>query len=154
MSGTSKTAETKDKSSATRPAGFEVGAAMREATEAGLGQAKEAYDSYKSLAEDATGLFEESFSSVNQGVSAFQAKFLDAGRKNVDAGFDFATRALAAKSVTELMELQTQFARQQFEALSQQARDFQELTTKVQSDAAKPFKEGVSKMTAQFQRAS
>lgn len=156
MTGTKDTAAKTAKDTTSRDsapgASFEVPAAMREFAELGIGRVKGAYDAYKTMAEDATGLLEDSFASVNQGVSALQSKALDVSRKNVDASFDYVARMLTVKSVAEAVDLQTRFMREQFDAMSQQAREFQDIAVRIQADAAKPLQTGMSKAAAQFQR--
>jgi phasin len=145
--------KTTAKSAAPAPT-LEVPAAMREMAEKGVQQAKEAYDSYKTIAEDATDALEDSFATVNKSMTNLQAKALDFSKTNVDASFDLAVKMLGVRSLAEAVELQSSFARQQFDVLSKQTREFQELATKVQTEAVKPFRDGVTKAVSQLQRAS
>ena len=52
---------------------------------------------------------------------------------------------MAAKTLAEAIELQSTFARQQFDSLSTQAKDMQEFATKLSTDVTAPVKEAFEK---------
>ena len=124
---------------------MEVPAAFREATEKGIESAREAYAKVKTAAEDATDLMEDTFETSRQGVVEFNHKAVDAAKTNADATFNFIKDIMSAKTVAEAIELQSTFARQQFDALSAQTREMQELATKLGTDVSAPVKEAVEK---------
>jgi phasin len=124
---------------------MEVPAAFREATEKGIESAREAYAKVKTAAEDATDLMEDTFETSRQGVVEFNHKAVDAAKTNADATFNFIKDVMSAKTVAEAIELQSTFARQQFDALSAQTREMQELATKLGTDVSAPVKEAVEK---------
>lgn len=124
---------------------LEVPAAFREMAEKNVMKAKEAYDSYKTLAEDATDALEDTFASINKGTNDFQAKAIGAAKAQFNAGFDFVEKMIGVKSLAEAIEIQSEYARKQFDALTEQAKDFQALASKVQTESTKPFKDGVAK---------
>jgi len=51
----------------------------------------------------------------------------------------------AAKSLPDLITLQTEFARKQAETITSQTKDFGALTQKAMADAVEPIKEQVAK---------
>ena len=51
----------------------------------------------------------------------------------------------AAKSLPDLVTLQTEFARKQVETITSQTKDFGALTQKAMADAVEPIKEQVAK---------
>ena len=134
-------------------ASLEMPAAFREMAEKGVMQAKEAYDSYKSMAEEATDAMEGTFATINKGATDFQSKALGAAKENFNASFDFVEKMLGVKSLSEVIELQTEFARKQFDSLTAQAKEIQDLASKVQADTAKPFKDSVAKAMTQWKSA-
>lgn len=135
-------------------ASLEMPAAIRDIAEKGVIQAKEAYDSYKSMAEEATDTMEDTFATINKGATDLQSKALGAAKHQFNTGFDFVEKMLGVKTVAEAFEIQSEFARKQFDTFSEHAKDFQNMATKVQEDAAKPFKDGVSKAMNQWKMAS
>lgn len=124
---------------------MEIPAAFREASEKGIEQARDAYAKVKTVAEDATDLMEDTFETSRQGIVEFNHKAVDAAKSNADATFSFMKDLMAAKSLAEVIELQSTFTRQQFDALSTQTKDMQEFATKLSSDVTAPVKEAVEK---------
>ncbi|WP_428646935.1 phasin [Roseibium sp.] len=124
---------------------LEVPAAFREVTEKGIENAREAYAKAKTAAEDATDLMEDTFETSRQGVVEFNHKAVDAAKSNADAAFTFVKDVMSAKTLAEAIELQSSFARQQFDALSTQTREMQELATKLGTDVSAPVKEAFEK---------
>jgi len=124
---------------------MEVPAALREATEKGIEQARDAYAKVKTAAEDATDVMEDTFETSRQGAVEFNHKAVDAAKANTDAAFTFIKDVMAAKTLAEAIELQSTFARQQFDALSSQAKDMQEFATKLSSDVSAPVKDAFEK---------
>lgn len=124
---------------------MEVPAAFREATEKGLENAREAYDKVKTAAEDATDLMEDTFETSRQGVVEFNHKAVDAAKSNADATFGFIKDIMSVKTMAEAIELQSTFARQQFDVLSAQTKEMQEFATKLGTDVSAPVKEAVEK---------
>jgi len=134
-------------------ANLEMPAAFREMAEKGVIQAKEAYDSYKSMAEDATDAIEDTFATINKGTTDLQSKALGAAKTQFNANFDFVEKMLGVKTLAEAMEIQSEFARKQFDTLSEQAKEFQDLASKVQAETAKPFQDGLNKAMTQWKTA-
>lgn len=124
---------------------MEVPAAFREATEKGIESAREAYAKVKNAAEDATDLMEDTFETSRQGVVEFNHKAVDAAKTNADATFNFIKDIMSVKTLAEAIELQSTFARQQFDALSAQTKEMQELATKLGTDVSAPVKEAMEK---------
>jgi len=124
---------------------MEMPAMVREMTEKSIEQARGAYDKVKTAAEDATDLMEDTIETSRQGVVEFNHKAVDAAKANTDATFSFVKDLMAVKTLSEAIELQSTFARSQFDALSAQAKDMQEFATKLTTDVSAPVKEAVEK---------
>ncbi|MEM5581095.1 MULTISPECIES: phasin [unclassified Roseibium] len=124
---------------------MEIPSVFREATEKGIDNARDAYAKVKTAAEDATDLMEDTFETSRQGVVEFNHKAVDAAKTNADAAFTFFKDIMSAKSVAEAIELQSSFARQQFDTLSTQTKEMQELATKLGTDVSAPVKEAMEK---------
>ncbi|WP_321335463.1 phasin [Breoghania sp.] len=124
---------------------MEVPAAVREMTEKGLNQSREAYEKFKSAAEEATDMIEDSYEATRQGVMDINLCAIEAAKANTDATYDFMKSLFGVKSVSEAIELHTTFARSQFDALTKQTKDMQELSTKLASDLGEPVKDAFGK---------
>jgi phasin len=119
-------------------------ALFREFAEKSIAQAKQAYDKLKTSAEESTAVLEDTYQTAAKGVTAYNLKVIEAARANANATFDFASRFVAVKSLSEAVELSSTHARKQFEALATQSKELAELAQKVASDTAEPIKASVN----------
>ena len=124
---------------------FEVPVAVREFAEKSVSQARDAYAKMKTAADEATGLVEGTLETVREGTFAIGVKALDAAKSNSDASFAHAKDLFGAKTMSEVIELQSTFARKQFDAFGAQFKEFQKLTEKLVTDTTKPVAEKVEK---------
>jgi phasin len=90
---------------------YEVPAAVREFAEKSVSQAREAYDKVKAAADEATALVGETFETAREGTFAIGLKAVDVAKTNSDASFAFARDLFGAKTVSDVIELQSTFAR-------------------------------------------
>jgi len=123
----------------------EMPAAFREFAERGVAQAKDTYEKMKAAAEEATDVLETTYSTATKGASDYGLKVIEAARVNTNAAFDFAGELMAAKTLSEMVELSSTHARKQFETLTQQSKELSALAQKVAAETAEPIKSGVSK---------
>ena len=107
----------------------EMPAAFREFAERGVAQAKDTYEKMKAAAEEATDVLETTYSTATKGASDYGLKVIEAARVNSNAAFDFAGELMAAKTLSEMVELSSTHARKQFEALTQQSKEHEKLSS-------------------------
>jgi phasin len=124
---------------------MEIPAAFREIAEKSVSQAKETYEKMKSVAEEATDVLEDTYTTASKGASDYGLKVIELARENTNAAFDFASRLITVKSVSEAVELSTAHTRKQFEALTAQSKELVAIAQKVATDAAEPVKASFSK---------
>jgi phasin len=125
-------------------ANAEVPAAFGEIAEQAMAQAKATYENAKAAAEQASGVLERSYAAAAEGAAAYNRQVIDAARVNVNAGFDFAIALLAVKSPNDVVEVSTAHAREQFQALTEQAKALGELARKLATETAEPIQTGVA----------
>ena len=125
---------------------MEMPAAVRDMAEKGVEQFRGAYDRMRAAAEESSDLIEDSCETTRQGLAELNLRALEAAKANTDAAYSFFRDMVGAKSMSQAIELQTSYARKQFEALSGPTKDMQELTSKLASDASEPVKDAVQKM--------
>jgi phasin len=123
----------------------EMPAAFREMAERGVAQAKDTYEKMKAAAEEATDVLETTYSTATKGASDYGLKVIELARANTNAAFDFAGEVMAAKTLSEVVELTNAHARKQFEAMTQQSKDLGALVQKVATETAEPIKSGMNK---------
>ena len=123
----------------------EMPAAFREFAERGVAQAKDTYEKMKAAAEEATDVLETTYSTATKGASDYGLKVIEVARVNTNAAFDFAGEVMAAKTLSEVVELTSAHTRKQFEALTQQSKELNALAQKVATETAEPIKSGMNK---------
>lgn len=130
---------------------MEVPAAFREIAEKGVAQVKENYEKMKGAAEEATELLEETYATASKGCSGYGLKLIETTRANSNAAFDLFGEVLSAKSVSEVVELYTAYARAQFDTVSAQAKELADHAQKVATETVEPIKES---FTSAFSKAA
>ena len=123
----------------------EMPAAFREFAERGVAQAKDTYEKMKAAAEEATDVLETTYSTASKGASDYGLKVIELARANTNAAFDFAGEIMAAKTLSEVVELTSAHARKQFETLTEQSKELSALAQKVATESAEPIKSGINK---------
>jgi len=123
----------------------EMPTVFREFAENSIAQAREGYSKMKVAAEEATDMVEDTYETAREGAFAIGVKALDVAKAHSDASFAFAKDLFGAKTFAEVIELQSAFARKQFDVLGVQVKELQELTQKFVTDAAKPATAQVEK---------
>ena len=123
----------------------EIQQGFRSALEKSVVESRAAFAKAKAQADEAASALEISFAAAKDGALAINAKALEALRANADANFDFLKSVFAAKSLSDVIALQTEFARKQVETMTSQSKDIGALTQKAMADAVEPFKEQVAK---------
>jgi phasin len=125
---------------------MEIPAAFREMAEKSVSQAKETYEKMKTAAEEATDVLEGTYATATKGVSDYGLKVIEAARENTNAAFDFATRLMTVKSISEVVELSTAHSRKQFETVTAQTKELAAIAQKVATETAEPIKESLGKV--------
>lgn len=123
----------------------EIPAAFRDFAEKAVAKAKSSFAKLKEAAEEATDAIEDTYETARAGLVEINGKSIDAAKANSDAAYGFAKSLLAVKTFAEALELQSTFVRQQFEAISAQAKELQEVAARVAADSAKPTKDAIAK---------
>jgi phasin len=113
---------------------------VRAFAEKGIEQSKEAYSKLKTGAEDAQKAFESTYETAKSAGSDVSLKTIAALRTNSEASFAHLEALVGAKSLSEVIELQTAFVRKSVETAVEQAKELQAVTTKAAEDVTKPIK--------------
>ena len=124
---------------------FEMPVAFRELAEKGGAQAKENYEKMKSATETMTGMAQATCATAVEGAKNYRLKVIEMTAANANAAFDYVGKLMAVKSLSEVVELSTAHAREQFNTVSAQHKELIALAQKVATDAAEPIKTGLSK---------
>ena len=90
-------------------------------------------------------LSSSSFETAKSVGRELSRKTIEALRTNTEASFSHLEALVGARSLSEVMELQTTFIRKSVETAVEQAKDLQTVTTKAAEDVSKPLKAAFEK---------
>ena len=126
----------------------DVKAQVQDVTSKSLADVKSGFEKAKTETVAINSAVESSVSMFSKGFAELNAKVLGAFRSNTEATLDLFKAAFAAKTPSELVELQMAHARKQLEVFSVQAKDFSSAASKIAEDATKPLKAKIEKALA------
>jgi phasin len=101
---------------------FDVPVEMRELATKSVEQAKRAFDSFMGATQDAAGKLQDSTKSAQQQAAKASSQVVGFAEQNVKAAFDHAQALAQAKGLEDVMKLQTEFMRNQMNALQSQMK--------------------------------
>jgi phasin len=102
---------------------FEIPPEMRTMAEQSVAQARQAFESFMSAAQEAAAKFEQQSAAAQAGAKGAGAKIMSFAERNVAASFDFAQRLARAKDLQEMAKIQQEFLQSQMQTLSDQAKE-------------------------------
>jgi phasin family protein len=124
---------------------LEMQESVRNALQQGVVESRAAFVKAKVNVEDAANAFELSLAAAKDGVIAFNAKAFAAVRANAETNFEFVKASMAAKSVSDLVALQTEFAKKQADAVVAQIKDLAEVAQRTAVETFEPLKDQLTK---------
>ena len=110
--------------------GFEVPREMRALAEQSVDQARKAFDTFVEAAQKAAASIEGQTSAVQTSAKDIRQKAMGFAEKNVATSFEFAQRLVQAKDIEEVTRLQAEFVQRQIQALTEQAQELRDSTTR------------------------
>jgi phasin len=126
---------------------------MRAMAEKGVEQTKEAYAKMKTGAETTQKAFEQSFEAARASSTEMALKSIAAMRAGTESSLSHMEALVGAKTLSDMIELQTAFLRKQIEMSVEQVKEFQSLSTKSFEDVAKPVRELTEKSMKELKAA-
>jgi phasin len=112
-------------------ANFEIPAEMRAFAEKSVEQAKQAFDTFISAAQQAVNTAENQVASARTGAKEAGELAMRFAERNVASSFEFAQRLLHAKDFKEVTALQAEYVKSQIAALTEQAKELSKQASKV-----------------------
>jgi phasin len=117
---------------------FEIPNDMRAMAEAGFEQARKAFESFLSGAQQTTSSIEERNEAVRGSVRDISSKAISFAQQNVTASLDYAENLVRATDLSEVMRLHTDYVQSQMRALSEQASEIGQSMGRAAMDTGKP----------------
>jgi len=115
---------------------FEVPPEMRALAEKSVEQARQAFDGFISAAHQAMSAFEGHAETARKGARDATEKAMAFAEDNIASAFEFAQDLVWAKDMQDV--LQADYIRRQMQALTEQAKDLGESTSKATKDPEPP----------------
>jgi phasin len=117
---------------------FEIPKDMRSMAEAGFEQARKAFESFLSGAQQTASSMEGRGEAVRSSVREISSKAISYAQQNMTASLDYAEKLVRAKDLSEVMRLHTEYVQGQMKALTEQASDIGQTMGRAAMDAARP----------------
>jgi phasin len=109
---------------------FEVPADMRAFAEKSMEQAKKAFDTFISTAQQAVSTAEGHAAKARAGAKDVADLSMKFAEKNMNSSFEFAQKLVRAKDAQEAMQLQSEYMKAQMATLQEQAKELAAATQK------------------------
>ncbi|WP_427025663.1 phasin family protein [Aureimonas ureilytica] len=119
--------------------------AFRTATERSMEQSKEAYARMKAATDEASRTLEATIENAHSGSLNLTKRALDGMRAQAEMNFAHLQKLSSVRSVSEFIELQTSFFRQQVDLATRQARDIQTASQSATRDVLQPSREAAER---------
>ena len=94
--------------------GTQVPETFRVLAERNVAHTRELYEGSKNTLQAVLESWQKSFGAAGQGTAALNRRFVDLAERNINTGFDLATRLAGAKTLAEVMGLQAAYWRKLF----------------------------------------
>jgi phasin len=117
---------------------FEIPADMRAMAEKSVEQARVAFNTFMSAAQEAATAFEGQAKVAQAGAKDVSEKALGFAERNIANTFAFADRIVRAKDPQEFVRLQTEFIQAQMKEFAEQAKELGEAASKMAMKAVPP----------------
>ncbi len=118
---------------------------LKETLEASIEKVADFREQMRHATDEAGASIEASLKLVSQGVTDLNVKAIEAFQASADAQFAFVKALLSTKSMTDVITLQNEHLRQQFETLNAAAKDVSDLIQKVSTQSVEPIKATLAK---------
>ena len=106
-----------------QPQNYEIPPEMRDFAEKSVEQARKAIDGFLGAARKTVDTFEGSATNVQASAKDMTQRTFSIAEQNITAAFDMAQRLVQAKDMQEVMRIQAEFVRSQFEAMQSQMKE-------------------------------
>ena len=117
-----------------------------------VSKARESYDKLNTAAKDSAKVLEEVMVAAQAGAKSIGDKVLKNTEANTEAVFEAAQALARAKTLPELLRLQTSFVQQQFSTAGAQSKELFELSTKVAQQTFESLNSAATKTFEQLKK--
>lgn len=105
---------------------FEIPEAMRDFAEQSMEHARKAFEDYVASAQKAVGTLESSAADAQENAKAFGERAIAFAEDNMSASFDYAKSMVNARTVEDMVKIQSDFLERQMATFAKQSQDLAE----------------------------
>lgn len=117
---------------------FEIPKEMRSMAEAGVEQARKAFEGFLTSAQQAANSIDDRRETARAGAKEVSNKAVAFAQANVQASLDYAQKVVSAKDLGEVMRLHTEYVQAQMRTLAEQASEMGQIMSRAAMEAARP----------------
>ena len=125
---------------------FPMPQVFRGIAEQGVVRAKDSYEKMTAASGEMADILRETCSTNARIAADYGVKVMEISGANSNSAFDFLTKLMDTKSLSEVIQLSATQSRQNFEVTSAQSRELWELARKGASETAEPIKKGFTRI--------
>jgi phasin len=125
---------------------FAMPGIFRGIAEQGVVRAKDNYEKIKAASGELTDILRETYSTNAKGAAEYGVKLIEISSANTSSAYDFLTRLMDTKSLSEIVQLSATQSRKNFEATSAQNKELWQLAQKVATETSEPIKKGLTRV--------
>jgi phasin len=119
------------------PGNFEIPQNVKDMAEAGVEQARKAFENFMSAAQKTASQFEDQGAAVQASARELSSRAVMFAEANIKASLDYAERLLQTKDLAEVLKLHAEHVQNQMRALTEQAGELGQAVTRA-AMAVKP----------------
>lgn len=131
----------------------ETAAVTNDAVKEGFSRSMTAFAEMNSVSKQAFDAWMESATVASRGVEALNGHVLAYAKKSMEDGVAAAKSLSGAKSLKDVVDIQTSYAKSSFDAYVKEMTKLSEFAQSVSKDAMKPLSERASAVATMFQPA-
>ncbi len=121
--------------------------------EEGVARSREAYEKIHTVTKDGVKVMEDVMLAAHAGAKTIGDKVMRNAESNTEAAFDAARAVARARTLPDVLRLQTNFVQQQFATATNQAKELFELSTKVTQQTFETMNAAATKTFDQIKKA-
>ncbi len=114
---------------------FNIPNTMRDFAETSVEQARKAFEDYLAAAQKAVGNFETTAASAQDSVRTLGADAIAFAEENMASNFDFAKRMVSARTIEDMVKIQSEFIEKQMGAFTKQGEKLAKAVSETASKA-------------------
>jgi phasin len=118
---------------------------LRDMAETGAKQSKEAFEKIGAATTEAAEAMTNCCSTAFKGMQDYSSKLAEFTHANTKSNLEFVQSLVGVKSPSEFVQVSTEHARRQLEAMAEQTKQLAELTQHVTLTTAEPLKTSFAK---------